>query len=230
MAEHTMSVGTEPVGNGILREKRVPVSYPSNANNRQPPPGEPPPEKEPIKPVINGRVKRKSRGASVLAETGRGVWMYVLNDVLLPSLKETLFDVVTGGTQRALWNGDMRPRGGGPTSYNRYSRPGTTTTQATTGPYAPRTISRHARSTHNFEEIILETRDEADAVMESLRELVKVYGYATVGDMLTLCDIESTFVDGQWGWTDREMVNARIVMTRGGFLLRMPGTVPIVAK
>lgn len=224
MAEHHMTVD-----DGGLRERRVPVNYPGNSNNQKPgPPGEPKPPKEPVQPIINGKVRRKSNRSSIIVETGRSVWEYVLHDVLLPSLKDTLYDVITGGSQKALYK-DMRPRGRGPTGYNQYGRPGVVTTPSS-NPYTRRTVSPQARSTHVFDDIILETRDEADAVLGSMHDLVSKYGYATVADLLTLCNVDSVFTDGQWGWTDREIVNIRVALVQGGYLLRTPPTVPIVTN
>ena len=218
MAEHTMNVD-----DGGRRERKMPVNYPANSKN--PPPGAESDEKPARESVITGKVTRRSHGRSVVAETAAGVWEYVLNQVLLPSLKDTLYDVISGGSSRALFGaGGARERGGPRTNYSRYSRPG----MAPSNPYTQtRTPSSHGRVSKNSEEVVLETRDQADAVLDALREIVKVYNQASVGDMLELCDIESVFTDGQWGWTDREIVNARIMPDRNGFVLRMPPTVPI---
>jgi hypothetical protein len=218
MAEHHMSVD-----DGGTRRKSVPVEYPSNSKKAQQEQDPPKPEKEKVQSVITGKVHRKSRAGSVVAETSRSVLQYVMTEVLAPSLKEMLYDVITGGTQRAIY-GETRARSA-PTGYNRMSRPGAGGPPPT-NPYTQhRTVSRHARATHTFDEIILETRDEADSVLDALREIIKVYDQASVGDMLELCNITSTFTDAQWGWTD--LRDARIQPTRGGYLLRMPNTVPI---
>lgn len=223
MAEHTMTVD-----DGGGRERRVPVDYPSNANSKPPGDSKPKPEKEPIQGVISGKVRRKSSKSSAFAEVGKSVWQYVLTEVLMPSLKDTVYEMITGGSQRAIYRDD-RPLRHGPTNYNRFQRAGSPSAP-TTNPYTRRTVSPQTRSTHIFDEIILETRDEADAVLNSINDLVGQYGYATVADLFTLCNIDSQFTDGQWGWTDREAVNIRIMMIHGGYLIKTPPTVPITVN
>lgn len=228
MAKHYMEVDDGP-----RRTKLVEVELPSNAHNKQGPRAvtEGPPERETPAAVINGKVRRKGKPQSFLADTGRNIWQYVLTDVILPTLKETVYEIITGGSERAIF-GEVRRSRPGMTSYNRFARPGGgVTTTPSTNPYAnpttPRTVTRQARATHNFDDIVLESRDEADAVLEGIKTLVQTHGNASVGDLFALCDIESVFTDHQWGWTDREAVNIRIVPVRGGFMIRTPPTVPV---
>lgn len=221
MAEHTMDVDQ---GGG--RERRVPVDYPSNSKNPNPNP-EPEGVRPPVEKIVTGRVTRKKTyGGTFVSDTLRSIGQYVWTDVMLPSLRDMLYDTISGGAHRGLY-GSGQTRTGSRTSYNsRFTRPGTTAPQ---NPYTTSRTVSSTRSTHKIEEIILEDRDTADAVLEALQTLVADYKQASVADLFTLCDINTTFIDAQWGWTDREIGNFRIIPTRGGYLLKTPATVPVAS-
>ena len=56
------------------------------------------------------------------------------------------------------------------------------------------------RSQHNFDDIILETRGEANEVLNHLVDLVADYGSARVADLYDAVGIETTYTDGRFGW------------------------------
>lgn len=87
-------------------------------------------------------------------------------------------------------------------------------------------LSRQARANHDFGEIILATRAEAEDVLEQLRELINQYEIATVSDLYQLVGHTGEFTDDKWGWDDLRSASIRPI--RGGYLLNMPRTQPIV--
>ena len=83
-----------------------------------------------------------------------------------------------------------------------------------------RYISRSARSRHDFDDIILETRGEAEDVLSHLVDLIEDYGVASVGDYYDLLGIESAFTDNKYGWTN--VADGYIDRTRDGYCIRLP--------
>lgn len=73
---------------------------------------------------------------------------------------------------------------------------------------------------HDFDEIVLDTRHEAELVLDNLEELIKQYGQATVTDLYDLVNITSSFADEKWGWTD--LSHANVSHVRDGYLLNLP--------
>ncbi len=85
-------------------------------------------------------------------------------------------------------------------------------------------MSRQARAGHNFDEIILDQRAEAEEVIDKLFELVSRYDTATVADLYELVGLSATHTDHKWGWSD--LHGSGVSRVRGGYLLDLPEPVP----
>lgn len=86
-------------------------------------------------------------------------------------------------------------------------------------------MSRQARSRHDFDEVVLTSRTEAEEVIDRLFEVVSRYGTATVADLYELVGITGTHTDNKWGWTD--LRGAGVSRVRGGYLLDLPEPQPL---
>lgn len=174
-------------------------------------------------------VQRKKPLFTRMAESFKGedvhsVGGYVLFDVALPALKTLIADMVSQGIDRLMF-GENAPRrsGGGRsqyTAYNRYSA-----AAAPARREEPRQISRQARATHDFAEIVLENRGEAQEVLDRLTDLVDNYGDASVAALYELVGTTGSFTDDKWGWVDLRDAHVRPI--RGGYLLDLPRPQPL---
>ena len=198
------------------------MEYPSNSNKQRS--TEP---REKVQRVTRSEViqRKKPLGKrfkeTFLGGDARGVGSYVVLDVLLPALKDMVADAGSQGLERMLY-GEVRStsrRGGyksggliGHTPYNRAYRPD------------PREAvsSRRARATHDFGEFIIETRVEAEHVLNGLLALIEKYDQATVADLYDLLGVTWAYTDSKWGWTDLRGADFRRV--REGYLLELPPT------
>jgi hypothetical protein len=202
------------------------MDFPSNS--RTPPPVE---EKKVEKVVVGEVTRRKQPLGKRLLQTFvagdvKNVFGYILFEVLIPAARDTAADAVSQGIEKILFGearstsrrtGSSPGRSGSYVSYNRFS----------SGQNSPisrrdedRGISRAARSAHNFDEIVLATRGEAETVIDRLFELLSKYEQATVADLYELVGIEATHVDNKWGWTDLRGSGATRVSN--GYLLDLP--------
>ena len=86
-------------------------------------------------------------------------------------------------------------------------------------------MSTRDKATHNFDGIILESRREAEEVIDRLGDLIDNYDAATVSDLYELVGITGSFTDDKWGWTDIRSAGIRRV--REGYLLQLPRTEPL---
>jgi hypothetical protein len=177
-------------------------------------------------PVRRKKSLRKQFSETFIAGDLKSTSQYVTFDVLIPAAKDLIVETFERGLEK-LFFGDSRRRGGstppqaGPTgmvSYNRYAMQ-----NRQTGPQ--RTISRMARSRHDFDEIVLESRAESEEVIDRLFEVVSRYGSATVADLYELVGISGTHTDNKWGWTD--LRGAGVSRVRGGYLLDLPEPQPL---
>lgn len=144
----------------------------------------------------------------------------VIFDILIPSFKKIISEVVTNGIDMILYGeaGRTKKSGGvaaSKVSYRNYSD------------YSNehRNYKPAIRSTYNYDEVILDSRGDAEAVLMRLDEIIDEYDFASVGDMYDIVGVTGSYTDNDYGWTD--IRNARIERVREGYVIRMPKALPI---
>jgi hypothetical protein len=179
-------------------------------------------------PVRRKKSLRKQFSETFVAGDAKTAVRYVIFEVLIPAGKDMIAEAGAQGIEKLIF-GDSRRRGGGsptppssgPTGYVSYNRYAMGSRQ--TGPQ--RSISRQARARHDFDEIVLAQRVEAEEVIDRLFEVVSRYGSASVADLYEMVGITGTHTDNKWGWTDFR--GAGVSRVRGGFLLDLPEPQPL---
>jgi hypothetical protein len=189
-----------------------------------------------IRKIVTGDAikKKKSLGSrfreSIGGKDGQSISDYLISEVLGPAFKDMITDAVIQGVERLVYGEAQQStrrsnnrRGPiGSTShiqYNRYSA----TPRETAG---PRTISTRGRASHDFGEIELRTRAQAEATLAQMQEFIDRFGHTSVADLYEMVDLEAEFTDEKWGWT--ELYGADVRRTRtGGYILILPRTEPI---
>lgn len=185
-----------------------------------------------LEPVISdGAVRRKKSlrkkfSEVFIAGSAKTAIGYALWEVLLPAAKDTVVEVITQGVEKLFFGDSRRYRGttqpqAGPTgyvSYNRYSMQSRMT--------APqRVMSRQARARHDFDEIVMESRTEAEEVIDRLYEVISRYESATVADLYQLVGLSASHTDNKWGWTD--IRGSGVSRSRDGYVLDLPEPIPL---
>lgn len=176
--------------------------------------------------IIKGDVKTKKKrlGGIFFVDDIKSVGSYILNDIIVPAAKYLLSDIVHGAVDMSLF-GEHRSRpssrrdiGREPsrahTSYDAYYR--------SSSDRPLRDISRKSRIKHEFDEIILDTRREAEEVLSHLVDRIMEFGLVSVGDLYDLVGIETSFADQKYGWFD--LRKAYIEPVREGYLIVLPRT------
>jgi len=175
--------------------------------------------------------RRKFSEAFVAGDVKNAI-AYTVFDILLPEARDLLWSVVSGGFEKWLF-GDGRRRGpsgytqsqwGSPSytqqyQYNRISSGGPLMSGAT------RAQSRAARAKHNFDDIILGSRNEAEEVITQMFEVMNHYGQVSVADLYDLVGLSASHTDYKWGWTN--LRGAGTSRDRDGYLLDLPDPEPI---
>jgi len=180
-----------------------------------------------LQKIVTGSVKKQKRGLgkkmseSVLADDARTVWGYILYDVLIPTFKDLIFNTISGGIEMALFGEKSkshvrRDRGRSYTSYGSYYRNDDRERKRDRS----RDFSRIERARHDFDDIVLECRGEAEEVLSRLFDHTIEYGMATVADFYDLVGITSNFTDDKYGWTD--LGKAYVSRVRDGSLINLP--------
>jgi len=201
-------------------------------------PTEPKTEPKRIEKIVTGEVVQRKRPMSRrLKETfiggdSQSVGQYVVGDVLVPAAKDMFADALTQFVERMIF-GDAGPRSRGPrstggavrtilkngyTSYDRVAQGPIRQDPRNTGSQ----ISRRARATHDFNEIILESRAEADAVLGQMYDLLQEYDLVKVAELYDMVGISSNFVEHKFGWTSLAGSGVQRVRGGGGYVLVLP--------
>ena len=169
--------------------------------------------------VAKGSVKTKKKSGfrklvdAFIQEDATTVKNYIWNEVLVPAVKKTFSDTVTNALDMFLWgkNGGRRPRGNAErVSYRSYyDRPSS----------SYRESDRRQRS-YDYDDVILDSREEADEVLARMEELLADYKVVSVADFYDLVGITGKTTDNNYGWTD--LRSASVVRDRDGYLIKLP--------
>ena len=184
------------------------------------------PVEKKVEKVIKGAVKSKPKtGIERFAEVFvtadiDSVKSYIFTDVLIPAMKKAISDMVTNGIDMLLYgeNGRQNRNSGNASrvSYQRYYD-----RQSGQTPRDP--IAR--KSTLDYNDIVIETRGEAEDVLSRMDELIGQYGVASIADLYDMVGITGSYTDCKYGWTD--IRNATIVRVPNGYLLKFPKALPL---
>jgi hypothetical protein len=188
-----------------------------------------------VEKVVTGEVikKPKSLGRRTkdifLGEELKTAGRYILQDVLVPALKNLMVDTTTKGIERVIYGDQPSIRrtqvGGSQTriSYNTPVNRSRLLANLPDQPSVPRPI--HGRRRHNVDDILLASSQEAELVVEGLKNIIEQYEAASVADLYELIGMPSAYTDNQWGWYVLHPVNIRQV--REGYLIDLPPVEPI---
>ena len=182
-----------------------------------------------IKQVAKGKVQTRketkfgSLVSKFIVNDLRTVSEYVIKDILIPSAKRTLGEMLNNGIDMMLY-GEVRAKRRSSSS-SRVSYASYYDRDDRRDRYDRRdsNIGRGRTSSHD---VLLETRVEAEEVLNTLDDLIDQYGVVSVADLYDLVGFTSTnYTDNKFGWTD--LRHAEVRRDRDGYLLRMPKAAPI---
>jgi hypothetical protein len=189
-------------------------------------------EPKPRRNVRGKVIQRKKTLTQSIAETlvGNGtnsVGGYIVNDVLIPALKNLISDAVTSGIEMVLYGetSGRKSRGGGRDrdktviNYSGFSR-------------RDRDDDRRERRRPTYhgkfdlDEIYFKDHVDAEEVLDELCDRLEEYEEVSVADYFELAGIDGvTHAHYKWGWTD--LKRARNTHTRHGWAIILPEPEPL---
>ena len=179
------------------------------------------PERKKVETVVKrpARLKKKNGLADVfISEDISNVKNYVFGDILIPTIKNTIVDIITDSISMLIL-GESRGRKKGSRSdsisYTKYYDRGRST----------RTDSINTRNGYSYTEVEVDTRDEADEVLARMDEIIDQYGMVSVLDMYDLVGVTGNYTDNKYGWTN--IRNAEVIRGRDGYVIKMPKALPL---
>ena len=177
--------------------------------------------KKEIKQVTSAKTKPQGLGKKFLdtfiSEDVEDVKSYVIFDVIIPNVKDGIMDLLN-----MMFFGDTgRRRRGGyytneKTSYSAYYK---------SDRDRERRKNEPRRRSCDVPEIIVDTRMDANDVIEEMNNLIDEYDSVSVADLNQIVGITGSYTDEHYGWYDISSV--RIRRANGGYLIDLPRPKPI---
>jgi hypothetical protein len=188
----------------------------------------PNPDKKKVEKVVSGSVKVKKKNGvtkfadNFISEDIHNVKSYVITDVLIPSVKRAISEMVTNGIDMILYGstgGRSKRSSADRVSYRNYYD------RRDDDRYRDRDRDRVRTSAYSFDDIVLDSRGEAEEVLARMDELIDQYGIVSVADLYDLVGVTGNYTDNKYGWTN--IRNAEPIRVRDGYMLRLPKALPI---
>ena len=193
------------------------------------PTGDQPPR---LEKIVKGQVTRRKKGffdkfsEAFFGDDTQSVGNFILWDVVIPAIKNTVSAAVQGGVDMLLFGeprGDRTRRDGNHSivDYGGFARrPGVVSRTRDERPDPFR-----SRVSHKFDDIIFRNRGEAEEVLSNLVDQIENYNVATIGDLYDLVGMTGDFTDNKWGWDN--LSRASTTRVRDGYILVLPRPVVI---
>lgn len=178
------------------------------------------------KKIIKGNVRKRkpSLGKKMkdefISTDSHSVLSYLLEDVFIPAAKETIANIVSGGIDMILFGGSSdrgscRSSSKSRVSYESYYD------RKNSDRYSART----RRSTQYLDDIVFDSRNEAEDVLTAMLEDIDEYGVTTVGNFYDLVGERTNPSDFKWGW--ETLRSARVDRVRDGYIIGLPRPIPV---
>jgi hypothetical protein len=192
-------------------------NYPSNSHKAR----EEVAEKK-VEKVVSGKTSTKKKSGmrklsdTFLSEDVSNVKSYIFSEVLLPAAKKLVSDIVTNGTNMLLY-GEIKNKKGNSSkvSYSRY--------------YDDRSRDYRSpvvRNNFDYDEIIFETRGDAEAVLDAMYDILNQYKVVSVAELYDLASITThNYTCNNYGWID--LRGSSVVRVRDGYILKLPRALAI---
>jgi hypothetical protein len=183
------------------------------------------PEKK-VEKIVQGTVKTRKKNEirkntdSLMAQDAGSIKSHVLSGIILPGIKNMIYNIFVEGLGLALFGDTRRNSAGGGSPVSKIS-------------YRSFYDDRHAapketrvRTRFDYDDLVFESRGEAEVVLDQLQDMITRYGVATVNDLYDACGLTAPYTSNRYGWMS--IRNADVARTLdGGYILRLPKATPI---
>lgn len=178
---------------------------------------------EHLQKVTTGSIRKQggTKFGDVFREDLHTVKDYIINDVLIPSLKKAVSEAVSNGVDTFLYHGEAKRHKSGrntPASHVSYR-----SYYDDRDDRYDRAYERSRRS--YYDELIFDNRGDAERVLDGMEGAIERYGVVTIGDLYDLAGENPIHTDYKYGW--RSMRNVGVIRRRDGYALDLPRPIPI---
>ena len=199
--------------------------YPGNSHKSKDVKKTAPTDEKKIQKRVSKPAKTKKKGElrkiaeEFIVDDVKNIKTYVITDIFIPTIKDTIWDILTNTLEMFLFNGtkDHRKRGKSSPkiSYRDYY-----------DSKNDRGRNYEIRDRFDYDDLEFDSRGEADAVLTGMLETIDNYGVVTVSDMYDMADLTAPYTAAKYGWTN--IRTAEVVRVRGdGYVIKLPKAMPI---
>lgn len=168
------------------------------------------------------QVKKKTRGRKFLEafvdEDAGNIKDYLIFDLLIPALKDGFVKGITSTVEMIFYGkgGGKSRNSGNPTyvSYSSYSSKPSTSSGNT------------RRRVVDYDDIIFNSRVEAEHVLDTLCGIIEQYGQASIADYYDCVGVTGRgYTDNDFGWMD--LRSAYVTRRAGGWTINLPRAIDL---
>lgn len=170
-----------------------------------------------VEKVVSGELAPKKKNSSIfrelIAEDIGTVREYILKDVIIPAIQNTIEDIVTNGVHMLLRGESAKSSKSSnmpKVSYSKFYSQGSGDSS---------TVKRES-SDSLFDEVIFNNRGDAEEVLSHLVDLIETYGCASILDYYDLIGHDTKFTDQKYGWNS--LGSASVQRIREGYIIKFP--------
>ena len=199
-------------------------TYPGNSHKSKDVKRTAPTDEKKIQKRVSKPAKTKKKGElrkiaeEFIVDDVKNIKTYVITDVLIPTIKDTIWDILTNTLDMFLFNGTKDHRKHGKSSpkisYRDYY-----------DSKNDRGRNYEIRDRFDYDELEFDSRGEADAVLTGMLETIDQYGVVSVADMYDMADVTAPYTGNRYGWTS--LRNAEVVRVRNAYIIKLPKAKPI---
>lgn len=179
-------------------------------------------------PSVKGHVKKSSPMSGAVNDILDNIGRYALEEVIKPTLRSSIHNILTTAIDIVIYGEDGGPRRRDSrrsydSYYDRYDRRG-----------RDRDYDRRERRSHRdrdrdrltWEDIVYDSRGEAERAIEDMKDIIDRYGKAYVIDLCEVSSVTSdNYMDSRYGWYDFD--DARSKPTYDGYRIVVHRPEPI---
>lgn len=224
----------------------TPINFPGNSHKQK---AYIPVLTKKVDRVVKGPVTRakKTTGQKIsetfLGDNLKNAFNYVVEKVLIPTAKSTISDLAGMGgdvlrmtVDRLIYGENVeniiRGRRGntGPvinyTGYSNRAKIPNDKRYFAENANMPRTqigqpqVTQLKRVRQNFDDIVMESRQDAEEVLTRLLDFIDTYGIVSIAEFYDMIGFETSYADFKYGW--EELGQAIVTRVRDGYVLHLP--------
>lgn len=208
--------------------KNININNDANANEANIPANE-----KRVKKIISGNVVTKPKNkiskffSKFIAEDGRSVKDAIQEEIIIPSIKDLIVSAIQRGAEVLIYGKDRPHRNifgnviqNIPSQITRIGYENCFNTKSNKNKVV-NTNSSYAE----YNDIILESRGDAQLVLDQMDDLIETYGVASLADLYEAVGAPYEYTAHNFGWTN--IHSAKIQHVYNGWLIKMPKAYPI---